>query len=300
MERISLSHCVTPTQQPLGSSCPSTRWVLALGPVFGLFLQATAGTAQAVRGVVLDATTSAAVQWAAVVLLDSVGGQLVRVTTDRNGSFQIYFDASGQVRVRVEHTAYASYLSPLLVLRPTEPLTLQVRLEPRPLALDSVVVRARDRSHLAGFHRRRTTNAFGHFISRDEIDRRLPPRTSELIRGVAGMAVVSTPFRGRTYNVIAVRGGQTRCQPAIYVDGVPFQQQVPHSTLDELLAPAMLEGVEVYTSTGNAPAEFIDPAGCGVVLFWTRSGVNTTGARIGWRGALIGLAAAVAVVILIR
>jgi carboxypeptidase family protein/TonB-dependent receptor-like protein len=274
--------------------------MLAVGPLLGLLFQATGGTAQAVRGTVLDATTSAAVPSAAVVLLDSVGRQLGRVTTDQNGSFLLHLGASGQVRVRVDHTAYASYVSPSRALGASETLTLEVRLEPRALALDSVVVRAQGRSHVAGFHRRRAINAFGHFISRDEIDRRSPPRTTELVRGVAGLAVVSVPFRGRTYNVIAVRGGQTRCQPAIYVDGVPFEQQVPHSTLDELLAPAMLEGVEVYTTSSNAPAEFIDPAGCGVVLFWTRSGENTTGARIGWRGALIGLAAAVTVIILIR
>jgi hypothetical protein len=60
----------------------------------------------------------------------------------------------------------------------------------------------------------------------------------------------------------------------------------------------MIEGVEVYTRSGGAPAEFADPAKCGVVAFWSRP--PEQGARWSWLKLVGGVGAFAAMVMLTR
>lgn len=67
---------------------------------------------------------------------------------------------------------------------------------------------------------------------------------------------------------------------SVYVDGHRFKL-ISGSTSDptvfginELVRPADVAGIEVYTGLGDLPGEFADPNGqkCGAIATWTRSG----------------------------
>jgi hypothetical protein len=143
-----------------------------------------------------------------------------------------------------------------------------VRLAFVPQALTAVVVegRATDRRppQIAEFYRRQS-RGMGRFITRAEIERRNPLRTTDLLRGVPGMAVYGDG--GAT----AVRYRSSRCAPEVYLDGLALTA----GPVDlDAFAPSSLEGIEVH-SLGTVPVEYSRAFGrssCGTVMLWSRYG----------------------------
>ncbi|MGH7555626.1 MAG: carboxypeptidase regulatory-like domain-containing protein [Longimicrobiales bacterium] len=88
--------------------------------------------------------------------------------------------------------------------------------------------------------------------------------TTDLLRGVAG--VHPTPSRRGTGSIVQLRGG---CIPRVFLDGLRIQ--LLGMTIDDLVRPAELEGIEIYRGAGELPAEFAHGA-CGAVVLWTRRG----------------------------
>lgn len=267
----------------------------------GLQLGAGAGVsrAQAVRGIVIEVGTRGPVSAAEVVVLDASSREQGRALTDSVGGFRIRVPGEGRYAVRVTHAAYMTYLSDGFGVGAAETVSVEVRLGQAVVPLDPLVVTARSSTRLAEFHERRTTNAFGRFITREDIERRASPRTTDLLRGMPGVSITPVRVRGRTSNLISMRGTMGGCEPAIYVDGLPVRQNV-QSTMDEILPPDVIAGVEVYTSSAGAPARFTNPTGCGTILFWTRTGDEAEGRRLTWTRAAVGVAALGLILLLVR
>lgn len=122
---------------------------------------------------------------------------------------------------------------------------LPVRLEPIEVIAEGGVTRmARE-----GFFERRDLG-FGHFITRAEIDRRDPQRTSLLL-------VVLPP--------------RFRRSCALWIDGVPAETlgDIMHA-VDLLVPPATVQGIEVYSGGANTPVRFNVTRGRCSVVVWTR------------------------------
>ncbi len=171
--------------------------------------------------------------------------------------------------------------------------------------LDQIAVEAEEvriEPGLAGFYRRKQ-NGLGTFLTRDDIERRHPRKTSQLLEHTSGV-VIECPRSGSTSDCIAynsrgkdirlrsgaVGGGRalpggigaaggggtpgeedaaagwqfTRCPMAIWLDGTP-------STLglDEIPAETIV-AIEVYPGAALTPATF-GTGRCGVIAIWTRS-----------------------------
>jgi hypothetical protein len=133
--------------------------------------------------------------------------------------------------------------------------------------LDTVRVtaaRVRDR-HLSGFEQRRHTS-LGRYITREDIARRQPVVTSDLLRMTPGLQVA----RGESgENLVTMRsafGG--RCDPNVYIDGY-LMKLLGAEDLDAYVRPDDIAGIEVYT--GVVPPQF-EPgiSGCGSIAIWTR------------------------------
>jgi hypothetical protein len=95
-----------------------------------------------------------------------------------------------------------------------------------------------------------------------------------------------------------MRGVAGLCQPAVWIDGLYVALGTVGTTLDDLLAPQMIEGVEVYNTVAAAPIQY-RAGSCGVVLFWTRRGGRGDGARLDWRKIVAGAGAAVLFIVLV-
>ena len=60
-------------------------------------------------------------------------------------------------------------------------------------------------------------------------------------------------------------------------------------TIDDLIQPSTLEGIEIYRNRTELPFEFAGPRECGAILFWTRPGESARGGL--WRFLVAGGAA---------
>jgi outer membrane cobalamin receptor len=226
----------------------------------------------------------------------------LRAVTDSSGVFRFALPAAGAFRVAVRHVAYTAFDSDPVDVTHGETVSLEIRLAVARIALEPLVVTVRTSDRrLAGFHERRLVHRFGRFLSREDIERRSAPRTTDLLRGFPGIAIVPVQSRGRAgpaRNLVTMRGTTGSCEPAIYIDGIRSSQS-EQSTLDDVLTPESLEGVEVYASATTAPPQYAGQAPCGVVLFWTRT--TQGGSKPwGWKQLMVGAGAIVTLLLLAR
>jgi hypothetical protein len=241
--------------------------------VTGLMLGAapTETFAQVLRGSVTDHASEKVISGAQIDLIDDRGGRAAQTTTDTAGFFELRAPGSGSYRLRASMIGYETVSSDVLDLRFREIVEMTVRLSIEPIALTPVVVRIRpDDSRLAEFEERRANNAGGYFITRQDIERRPVATTSELLIGAPGVTLVPQTFAGIPQDryIITLRGGVGPCTAHVFINGAEVSQS-SGSTVDDLLNPEWLGGVEVYPTAAATPVEY-RRADCGAVLFWMR------------------------------
>jgi hypothetical protein len=269
--------------------------VLLFGLVFPL-LSALPLEAQRLVGYVVDEATRNPIGAADIVIIDSEGRQQRSTVTDDDGWFQFAMAAPGSYTIRVAHIGYTPFASETIELGRGETVEIRVRLGMTVIPLEPLEVTARSATigRLAEFHQRLETRAFGRFLAREDIEARPVPRVTDLLRTQPGVRIESARRGPFERPLIAMRGGAGSCQPNLYIDGVRVRQSVDFP-IDDLIAPDMLEGVEIYTNTGTAPAQYQAASQCGVVLFWTRQG--EPGRPFSWKRLALGVAAAGLVVL---
>ena len=241
---------------------------LALLLFAALLASSRTGTAQVIQGSLLDAETGEPVPRAAVTLLAKAGLPLTPMLTNGDGAFAVAAPRPGSYQLRVERSDYNVAVSPMLVLGARDTLWVEFRVSTKTIVLDPVVVTGRRRGSgpLADFHKRSRDGSFGAFITRADIARRKPVRTTDLLRSMSGVRLVPRTIGGG-YSVM-LRG---TCAPAIFIDGVGVRA-LGH-TVDDLIAPWDLEGIEIYRSASEAPPQYTGTLRtCGVILFWTQRG----------------------------
>jgi hypothetical protein len=205
--------------------------------------------------------------------------ELVRVT-DGEGSFLFPQVQPGTYEVVLKHLAYGTQTDSI-ELGEGELVSYEVRLVMEPIELAPLVVTVQRRAisrMLLGFYERMSLGLGGYFITREDIERRLPHQISQMI-GEAPGARVRCP--GRSCYVIFARYARDprgSCRPAVYVDrmyvGGGMNDPSRPVRIDELVIPTEVEAVEVYDSPGSLPAEFGGSrAGCRVIVIWTRRGM---------------------------
>lgn len=158
-------------------------------------------------------------------------------------------------------------------------LAIEVPLRPVVQQLAGVAVSAagattRPTGRLADFERRRDLGK-GRYILREEIERRGNTRASDLFRGMTGLRVVDSASsrlvissRAAQASLVS-RSANNDCVVPIAVDGVLKEG----SFQLDLLSPADIHGIEVYTGIGSIPPEFSSMqrnAWCGLIIVWTR------------------------------
>ncbi|MGQ0714483.1 MAG: carboxypeptidase regulatory-like domain-containing protein [Gemmatimonadaceae bacterium] len=188
-------------------------------------------------------------------------------TTDEAGRFELSSLPVGTQSLVVRRIGFAPQQFPVQVASRSPSLTTVV-LEKPVRMLDAVRVSAtalysRRQAELE----RRRRRGWGHFITREDLERSGGSQLSDLLRRVPGVSVYSSP----TGNVVVFRRGSTMsgpCRPTVYLDGMRLGDQ---EDLDFLANVSTLEAVEVYTSSIQAPPEFWG-TGCGSLVLWTRTG----------------------------
>jgi hypothetical protein len=240
--------------------------------VFGLLAWAMAASAlsgQTLQGRLLDSGTGRPLPGATMTLLDEDGARLAATQTDSAGSFGLSAARAGAFQLRAERLGYRTATAPAMELGAGDTLRVEFRLSAEAVLLSPVVVTGQPRrltGALGDFRERAERRAWGSFVTREEIGRRNPVHTTNLLRTVAGVRLVPTRS-GR--HAVLLRGG---CPARVYLDGI--RVRLAGTTIDDLVRPQELEGIEVYGSEAGVPAQYggLGGGGCGAVLLWTRRG----------------------------
>lgn len=195
----------------------------------------------------------------------SVAGLVVRGSTGNDGVYRIAGLPLGPRTIRVRRIGFRPD-SVVVEITPGGEATGDVTLAVIAQQIAPVVVEAGRRRYtgrMASFYQRRDAG-FGTFFTAEDIDRRNPMRTTDLLRTVPGAQVEQVGAE----SMVFFRG--QRCAPLVWIDGTPATAGYLNP---DYFAPGTLAGIEVYSGVSTVPPELMWLRGkgsCGVIALWTR------------------------------
>ncbi|MCC7194963.1 MAG: TonB-dependent receptor [Gemmatimonadaceae bacterium] len=210
----------------------------------------------------------------------AIDGTPFHAVTNDSGVYRIEFAPVGRVRVIARRVGFEP-AGERGTIKPGVGLQLDFELKGLPELLDSVMIHeAGGNGRMTDFWARRLLGV-GAFITRDDIERRHPGKSSDMLRMVPGVRVVAGESGFDRPLITMGRNSVTSnrlprssivpgsdCSVAYYVDG----SYVPAGTfhMDDI-SPSMIEGVEVYRGPSEAPAKLRQrDTACGLIVIWTR------------------------------
>jgi len=183
--------------------------------------------------------------------------------TDSTGAFTVARLAPGRRTLRLSYGGRVSEDYDV-VLQPGRMADLAILLDVGGVDLAPIVVEATSTAYalsLAGFYARRR-RGFGHFVTREDIERRRPNQLSVLL---AGSGIVMRCVRSVCYPTRSASG--RRCAVSVFVDGMKVEQY----DIDAI-PPEDVLGIEVYRQGADTPVEFSRwSAACGAIVIWTKN-----------------------------
>jgi len=242
-----------------------TRWCMVVAPLLGWSAATTPAFGQTPRGSIAGTvrdSTGTGIRGAELHVVDTD----IRATSDSVGRFVLPGVWPDDVFVAVRRLGFAAGTTSVRV-RPGEQTAADfvITMLGVQLANESVVADA-TRGKMASFNARRERGV-GAFLTRADIEKHQPGKLSDLLRRVAGVTF-STPSFGQPKTVHMERsvGSPMGCVVQLYADGLPY----PNGFIDDF-PPETIEGVEIYRSSSELPAEFrTRDATCGLIVLWTR------------------------------
>ena len=222
-----------------------------------------------VEGVVVEPTTGLPVPNVEVRVL----GTALLVRTDSLGSFALGLE-SGAYLLRATRLGFGPR-SVAAEIAGGDTVTMSIEMDVLPIQLSEMVVRAREeryRGKLGGFAERMRTSGAPRsaYIMRDEIERKAPRLTSDLLRERAGRM-------GACYGAATIWLDGSMLVPdkvGMPVRGRRTEPLQRDMGLDHI-PPDQIEAMEVYAGSAQTPAQFSATAapgkapGC-TILIWTR------------------------------
>jgi TonB family protein len=198
----------------------------------------------------------------------TIGGTTLVAESDDNGEFQLAKAAAGTISIRVRRIGFQPDTVRIDVIAgktiPADIVLARIAVELDPLI---VVGRRNQTGPFAGFYGR-LSRGMGHFLTREQIDKRNPMNMTDLFRMIPGARVES---RGMGNQVVRFRG--SRNPPLVWLDGTPLY--AGEFNLDSF-DPRSFEGVEIYSGPASVPAEFLGNRAIsstgGTIILWTRQG----------------------------
>lgn len=192
-------------------------------------------------------------------------------TTNSDGRFFLTGLPAGSQTLSVRALGFVPARITVHLMTGTARNHTQVSLTSLKAYLDTIRVTATRvyTSDVNGFESRKRAGQ-GHYIDRDQIERRHAVLPSDLLRMLPRVEVASSGT-GWFGKVVAFRNpfGRGYCRPDLWLDGVLFKSG--DMEIDEIVNPDHVEAIEVYTKPGLAPVQFTNNmSGCGSIVVWLR------------------------------
>lgn len=204
----------------------------------------------------------------------TIPGSQLRVETDDTGEFRLKNVPAGDLQIRVRRLGFKPDTSMINVLA-GETVPLTIALAALPVVLNPVTIMGKHYTgRLASFYQRRD-RGLGHYYTRDEIEKRNPANTTDLLRTVPGIRLQPLGFGRQT---LRFRGA--RCPPLVWIDGSPLG--AGEFDIDNVPSRS-IEAMEIYTGIAALPSEFTagptTTTSCGTIVIWSRQGEPRTRKR---------------------
>ena len=201
----------------------------------------------------------------------SLRGTTTESVADAQGSYSLAGLPAGTQTLEARAIGYIP-IGVSVDLYSNRPVTHDVRFDESARVLETVNVTAQQvysRAEQEFLDAKR--RGFGYFLDRDQIERRNPFRTSDLLRAVPGVNI----YQGNTGSgtSITMRGVSSlsgTCQPAIVIDGMRVMGDA--GEIDLLSNPEEIQGMAIYRGPAETPAEYQGLNTCGAIVIWTRRG----------------------------
>lgn len=227
--------------------------------------------AQSIRGRLLDQESERPLPGVPVSLVTEPDAQPVASTkSGGDGEFTLIAPAPGIYRLRAELAGDRRPVSPAMDLPSGLVVSFTWRLPSTAQRLAPIVVvesNRRPAGQQGDFYERiRRRAAFGHLITRQQIEQRHPFRVTDLLRMTPGLRIV--PSVSAFGDLVRTSEG---CSPLVYLDGIRFP--LYGESIDAIVHPNDLEAIEIYAHGVSVPVELGAPgSACGVIALWTRRG----------------------------
>lgn len=220
-------------------------------------------------GTVTDSLTGAPISQAHVGALNGAA-----VTTAADGRFTLIDVPGGNVTIQIRKEGFKAGIVEMGI-EVFGSVTVDlgtIGLNPVPLELEPIYVETvglKEKLDRVGFYGRRNTEQ-GTFLSGEDIERRNPTSTSELLLHIPAFRAA---LEGEGNAAVSGRGtasmllAGSSCPVTYYVDGVHAQGAV----VDDVL-PNSIGALELYAGPATTPPRFryaSQNAKCGVVIIWT-------------------------------
>ncbi len=219
-----------------------------------------------IEGVVRD-SAGRPIDAAQVIVLGS-NAPRASVQVGSDGKYRIAFAPAAEVHLLVRMIGYEAQ-RPTVEVIGGKTTYRDFTLKLAPVMGPEVLVVADPTIGKMGPFNRRMSRGVGSFVTRADIEKRQPSTISEMLRALPGVHI-SQRMAGEPQPVDMQRSRnssmQSTCVVQLYVDGQPY----PNGNVDDF-APLTVEGVEVYRSAAEIPADFrTRNATCGLIALWTR------------------------------
>ncbi len=202
----------------------------------------------------------------------SLEGSDATATTNDRGEFALSGLPSGSQTLTARALGFLPERRTVQLLTGHAPNEVVVHLTSLKLFLDTIRVTATRvyTTDANGFEGRKRADQ-GHYTDRAQIERQQATAASDLLRMIPRVEVMASGV-GSFGHVVAFRkpfAFEGYCRPDLYVDGYLFPSG--DLEIDDMVIPDDIEGIEVYTKPGLAPAQFTNNmSGCGSIVVWTR------------------------------
>jgi len=193
----------------------------------------------------------------------SVANSPTEVVADENGVFTLTAPRSGTQSLLARAIGYYPQERAVDVV-PDSAMWVELQLPSMVSLLDTVRVNGHRLSEdPSGFERRRAAGG-GTFLTRADIDARVPRTMADLIQRSSATPLASLP---NGHLGVRVRGSP--CLPTLVLDGqsIPILRDL--SEMDALVDLTRVRRVEIYAA-GQIPRQFMRGNPCAAVVVWTR------------------------------
>lgn len=232
---------------------------------FSFFLLNSPLLSKTIKGKVVEHPTNSPIRDAFILLADQQDRIHEFIRSDSLGFFQIENVTLEKFKIKTYRVGYVDIVTEMFDMSKKDTLNVIIRIEAAPLELEGVSITAQRKDRMldaVGFYRRQK-EGLGEFIQFDESDRSVFSNASDAFHRLPG--VYMQPSK-EGYKVYFLRYVRDEIEATILVDGFPWKSEYLN-----ILNPADILGVEVYSSSINAPQEYGGgwrPGG--MILIWTR------------------------------